>query len=349
MRARSPLLVAACCALSPLALPLGAQATSPAPAGGYHVIRRIAVGGEGGWDYLTFDTAGKRLFLSRGTHVMVVDPATDKVVGDIPNTGGVHGIALAYDLHKGYTSNGRDTTVTVFDPHTLAVKRVVRVTGANPDAILYDPATKRVFTFNGRGQSTTAIDAVGDTVVGTLALGGKPETAVADGAGNVFVNIEDKSRIVEFNGRTMAIMHTYPLEGCDEPSGLATDLAHHLLFIGCDNAKMGIMDATNGHMIATPASGEGTDADAFDPGTGYAFSSNGSGTLTVVHQTGASTFVSENVPTERGARTMTLDPRTHRVYTMTAKFNPMPAQVPGQPRQRPTMVPGSFVVIVLGQ
>ena len=348
MLARS-LLVAVGCTLS-LALPLGAQtARSAPPAGGYHVIHQIAVGGEGGWDYLTFDTAGKRLFLSRGTHVMVVDPATDKVVGDIPNTGGVHGIALAYDLHKGYTSNGRDTTVTVFDPQTLAVKKVVHVTGANPDAILYDPATKRVFTFNGRGQSTTAIDAVGDTVVGTLALGGKPETAVADGAGNVFVNIEDRSQIVEFDGRTMTIMHTYPLEGCDEPSGLATDLAHHLLFIGCDNAKMGIMDATNGHMIATPASGEGTDADAFDPGTGYAFSSNGSGTLTVVHQTGPSTFVSENVPTERGARTMTLDPQTHRIYTVTAQFNPMPAQAPGQPRQRPTMVPGSFVVLVLGQ
>jgi DNA-binding beta-propeller fold protein YncE len=341
------LLAAACCAVSSLALPLGAQS---APAGGYHVLRRIPVGGEGGWDYLTFDTAGKRLFLSRGTHVMVLDVATDKVVGDIPNTGGVHGIALAYDLHKGYTSNGRDTTVTVFDPTTLAVQKVVHVTGANPDAILYDPATKRVFTFNGRGQSTTAIDATTDAVAGTLALGGKPETAVADGTGRVFVNIEDKSQIVEFDGRTMTLLHTYPLTGCDSPSGLAIDLAHHLLFAGCDNAKMAVVDATNGHVITTVPTGQGTDANAFDPATGLAFSSNGeSGTLTVVHETGANTFVGESVATARGARTMALDPVTHRVYTVTAQFNPAPAPAAGQPRQRPSMVPNSFVVIVLGQ
>lgn len=345
MRARS-LLAAACCAVSSLALPLGAQTT----ASGYHLLRRIPVGGEGGWDYLTFDTAGKRLFVSRGTHVMVVDVATDKVVGDIPNTGGVHGIALAYDLHKGYTSNGRDTTVTVFDPSTLAVQKTVRVTGANPDAILYDPATRRVFTFNGRGQSTTAIDATTDTVVGTLALGGKPETAVADGTGHVFVNIEDKSQIVEFDGRTMTLLHTYALAGCQEPSGLAIDLVHHLLFTGCDNARMGVMDATSGTMITTVPTGDGTDADAFDPGTGLAFSTNGeSGTLTVVHQTGTNTFVGENVATAPGARTMTLDPITHQVYTVTAQFNPAPAPVAGQPRRRPTMVPNSFVVLVLGR
>lgn len=345
MRARSSLLVAACCALSSLALPAGAQT---AAAGGYHLLRRIPVAGEGGWDLVVFDTAGKRLFITRGTHVQVLDVTTDRLVGDIPNTAGVHGVALAYDLRKGYTSNGRDTTVTVFDPATLAVQKVVRVTGANPDVILYDPATKRVFTFNGRGQSTTAIDATVDTVVGTLALGGKPEMAVADGTGHVFVNIEDRSQIVEFDGRTMTVLHTYPLRGCDEPTGLAIDLAHHLLFTGCGNAKMGIVDATSGRMIATAATGEGTDADGFDPATGLAFSSNGSGTLTVVRQTGASTFASENVLTERGARTMALDPQTHRVYTVTAQFNPAPAQVAGQPRQRPTMVPGSFVVLVLG-
>jgi DNA-binding beta-propeller fold protein YncE len=335
------------------ALPLAATPAhaqqQAAPAAGYHVLRHVAVGGDGWWDYVVFDTAGKRLFITRGTHVQVMDPSTDRVVGDIPNTGGVHGVALAYDLHKGFTSNGRDTTVTVFDPATLAVRKTIRVTGANPDAILYDPSTRRVFTFNGRGHSTTAIDAVGDTVVGTLDLGGKPETAVADGSGHVFVNIEDRSQIVEFDGRTMATLHTYPLDGCTEPSGLAIDLAHHRLFIGCDNAKMGIMDATTGRMIATPPTGEGTDADAFDPGTRLAFSSNGSGTLTVVRQTGAATFTSENVATARGARTMALDPATHRIYLVTARFNPAPAPVAGQPRQRPTMVPGSFEVIVVGQ
>lgn len=349
MHVRPSILAASLAALTLAAVSAGAQQQSQAPAAGYHVLRHVPIGGEGGWDYVVFDTAGKRLFITRGTHVQVMDPSTDKVVGEIPNTGGVHGVALAYDLHKGFTSNGRDTTVTVFDPATLAVQKTIRVTGANPDAILYDPSTRRVFTFNGRGHSTTAIDAVGDTVVGTLDLGGKPETAVADGTGHVFVNIEDKSQIVEFDGRTMTTLHTYALTGCDEPSGLAIDLAHHVLFTGCDNAKMGIVDATNGRMIATPATGEGTDADAFDPATGLAFSSNGSGTLTVVRQTGASTFTSESIPTARGARTMALDPSTHRIYLVTARFNPAPAPVAGQPRQRPTMVPGSFEVIVVGQ
>ncbi len=330
---------------TPLAATLVAQSTPS----GYHVTRRIPVTGEGGWDYVTFDTSRSRLFISRSTRVQVVDANSGQLVGEIPNTGGVHGIALAYALNKGYTSNGRDTTVTVFDFVTLAPTKTIHVTGAGPDGIMYDSASQRVFTFNGRGQSTTAIDAVGDTVVGTLPLGGKPEAAVSDGNGHIFVNIEDKSSIVEFDATSLTIIHTYALAPCEEPSGLAMDQAHHVLFAGCGNKVMGVIDSNTGRVIATPTTDDGTDANAFDPITGIAFSSNGAGTLTLVTQTAPGKFASENIPTERGARTMALDPKTHRVYLITAGFNPAPAATPTQPRPRPSMIPGSFVVLVVGK
>ncbi|MEO7042830.1 MAG: YncE family protein [Gemmatimonadaceae bacterium] len=313
----------------------------------YHVTRRIPVTGDGGWDYVTFDTARSRLFIARGTRVQVVDANSGQLVGEMQNTPGVHGVALAYELNKGFTSNGRDTTVTVFDFVTLAPTKVIRVTGADPDGILYDSVTKRVFTFNGRGENTTAIDAVGDTVAGTLALGGKPEAAVADGMGHVFVNIEDKSMIVEFDAAKLTILHSYSIAPCEEPTGLAMDRVHGLLFTGCGNKLMGIVDANTGRIVATPPTDDGTDGTAFDPVTGIAFSSNGAGTLTLVTQTAPGKFASEVVPTAAGARTMALDPKTHRVYLITADFNPMQAAGPGQ-RQRRTMVSGSFVVLVVG-
>lgn len=325
--------------------PLAAQSTPS----GYHVIRRISVTGEGGWDYVTFDTARSRLFISRSTRVQVVDANSGQLVGEIPNTAAVHGIALAYALSKGYTSNGRDTTVTVFDFVTLAPTKTIHVTGAGPDGIMYDSASQRVFTFNGRGESTTAIDAVGDTVVGTLALGGKPEAAVSDGNGHIFVNIEDKSTIVEFDAIKLTILHTYPIAPCENPSGLAIDQAHHTLFTGCGNKMMGIIDSNTGRVLATPATDDGTDANAFDPITGIAFSSNGAGTLTLVTQTAPGKFASENIPTARGARTMALDQKTHRVYLITAGLNPAPAATAAQPRPRPSMIPGSFVVLVVGK
>jgi DNA-binding beta-propeller fold protein YncE len=336
--------------VAPLTAQTTEQAAAQAPsASGYHVTRRISVKGDGGWDYVTFDTARSRLFISRSTRVQVVDANSGQLIGEIQNTPGVHGIALAYDLDKGFTSNGRDTSVTVFDFVTLAPSKTIHVTGANPDGILYDSATKRVFTFNGRGQNTTAIDAVGDTVVGTLALGGKPEAAVSDGSGHIFVNIEDKSLIVEFDATKLTILHSYPLAPCEEPSGLAMDQAHHVLFAGCGNKVMGIVDANTGQIIATPPTDDGTDADAFDAVAGIAFSSNGAGTLTVVTQPSPGKFVAENIPTERGARTMALDPKTHRVYLITADFAAPPPATPSQPRPRRTMVPESFVVLVVGK
>jgi hypothetical protein len=328
---------------------ISAPLASQGAPSGFHVTRRIPVVGEGGWDYVTFDTARSRVFISRSTRVQVVDANSGQLVGEIPNTPGVHGIALAYALNKGYTSNGRDTSVTVFDFVSLVPSKTIHVTGAGPDAILFDSASQRVFTFNGRGQNTTAIDATADTVVGTLALGGKPESAVSDGTGHIFVNIEDKSSIVEFDATRLAILHTYPLAPCEEPSGLAIDQAHHLLFAGCDNKMMGIIDANTGRVIATPATDDGTDANAFDPITGIAFSSNGAGTLTLVTQTAPGKFSSENIPTERGARTMALDPKTHRVYLVTSGLNPTPVATTAQPHPRPVPIPGSFVVLVAGK
>ena len=320
-----------------------AQAATP----GYHVIHRINAGGEGGWDYVTVDPDGNRLFLSRGTHAMVIDLGRDSVVGDIPNTLGIHGVALAPELNRGFTSNGRDSSVTIFDYKTLAPIAVVKIPGRNPDAILYDPATKRVFTFNGGTSNATAIDATNGIVVGTVDLGGKPETAVSDG-GKVYANIEDKSEIAVFDPKTLAVLARWPLAPCEEPSGLAIDRVRQRLFAGCGNKTMAVVDMRTGKVVATPAVGSGVDAAGFDPGTQLAFTSNGEGTITVVHEDTPDKYtVVETVPTQRGARTMAVNPKTHRLYTVTAEFGPAPAPTADRPRPRPPMIPGTFVVLEL--
>jgi len=314
---------------------------------GYHVIHRINTGGEGGWDYVTADPDGNRLFLSRGTHAMVIDLGRDSVVGDIPNTAGIHGVALAPELNRGFTSNGRDSSVTIFDYKTLAPIAVVKIPGRNPDAILYDPGTKRVFTFNGGTSNATAIDATNGTVVGTVDLGGKPETAVSDG-GKVYANIEDKSEIAVFDPKTLAVLARWPLAPCEEPSGLAIDRVHQRLFAGCGNKTMAVVDVRTGKVVATPAVGSGVDAAGFDPGTQLAFTSNGEGTITVVHEDTPDKYtVVETVPTQRGARTMAVNPKTHRLYTVTAEFGPAPAPTADRPRPRSPMIPGTFVVLEL--
>ena len=320
-----------------------AQATAP----GYHVIRRIAAGGEGGWDYITVDTASNRLFLSRGTHAMVIDLGRDSVIGDIPNTNGIHGVALAPELNRGFTSNGRDSSVTIFDYKTLAVIAVVKIPGRNPDAILYDPGTKRVFTFNGGTSNATAIDATNGTVVGTVDLGGKPETAVSEG-GKIYANIEDKSEIAVFDPKTLKVEARWPLAPCEEPTGLAIDRVHQRLFAGCGNKTMAVVDVRTGKVVASPAVGDGVDAAGFDPGTQLAFTSNGEGSITVVHEDTPDKYtVVETVPTLRGARTMAVNPKTHRLYTVSAQFGPAPAPTADRPRPRPPMIPGTFVVLEL--
>ena len=318
-------------------------AADPAPgASGYHLLRTVPVPGEGFWDYLNVDPEGGRLYISHGTHVQVLNTATLELAGEIPDTQGVHGIALAPELNRGFTSNGRTSTVTIFDLKSLQTLGTVK-TGANPDAIIYDSVTKRVFTMNGRSQDTTAINAADGSVAGTLALGGRPEFAAADGKGSIYVNIEDKSEIVQFDAQKLTLTNRWPLAPCEEPSGLAMDRKNRRLFAGCHNKMMAVVDADSGKVIATPAIGEGVDANAFDPGTGLAFSSNGEGTLTVVHEDSPDKFtVVENVPTKRSARTMTLDVKTHRIYLSSADFG---EQAAGE--RRPSIKPGSFAILVL--
>jgi DNA-binding beta-propeller fold protein YncE len=316
---------------------------------GYHVIKKLHLGGEGGWDDLTVDAAARRLYISRSTHVMVVDIETDKVVGDIPDTQGVHGIALAPGLNRGFTSDGKANTSTIFDLKTLKVLGRVK-TGGNPDAIVYDPASQRVFTFNGRSKDATVFDAASGKVAATIPLGGKPEFATTDGKGRIYVNIEDTSEVVEIDSRKLSLTKRYSLSPCEEPSGIALDGEHHRVFSGCHNKIMTVLDADTGRVIATVPIGEGVDGNGFDPKTGLAFSSNGDGTLTVVKEASPGKYeVLETVATQRGSRTMTIDPTTRNVYLPAAEFSPAPASTPGGPRPRPTMVKESFAVLVVGK
>jgi DNA-binding beta-propeller fold protein YncE len=313
----------------------------------YELKQKHVLGGDGGWDYLTYDPAGKRLFISRATRVMVVDPEKGSVITEIPDTAGVHGIALAQDLGKGFTSNGRDNSVTVFDLKTLKQTNKIKIEGENPDAILYDPASKRVFTFNGRSKNATVIDAGKDAVVATIPLDGKPEFAAADGKGTVFVNIEDKSELTSIDAKAAKVIKSWPLAPCEEPSGLAFDAKHRRLFAGCGNKMMAVVDADSGKVIATPTIGQGVDANGFDPETQLAFSSNGDGTLTVVHEDSPGKFtVVDNAKTQRFARTMALDTNDRDVYLVTAEMEEAPPAKEGE-RPRRTMKPGTFTLLVM--
>ena len=335
--------------ISILSLSLAAVAVAAAGPG-YHVIKTYKLGGEGGWDYLTVDASARHFYISRGTHVIVLDADSGKNVGDIPDTPGVHGIALAPELGKGFVSNGREGTVTVFDIKTLApIGSKIKV-GENPDAILYEPATKRVFTFNGRSQDSTAIDAASGKVLGTIKLDGKPEFAASDAKGEVFVNIEDKSELTVIDPNKLEVKVKWPLAPCTEPSGLALDRKNRRLFVGCDNKMMAVVDADSGKVLATPAIGEGVDATAYDDETGLAFASCGEGVLTVVKEDSPQKFsVVENVKTEPGARTMALDTKTHNLFTVTAKFGPPPAATADNPHPRRTILPDTFEVLVLSK
>jgi len=334
--------------VSVIILGLAALAVSAA-APGYKVVTTYKLGGEGGWDYLTADASARRLYISRGTHVMVVDADSGKSVGDIADTPGVHGIALAPELGRGFVSNGREGTVSIFDIKTLATSSKVKV-GDNPDAILYDPATKRVFTFNGRSQDSTAIDAASGKVLGTIKLDGKPEFAASDAKGEIFVNIEDKSELVAIDPNKLEVKAKWPLAPCTEPSGLSIDRKNRRLFVGCDNKMMAVVDADSGKVLATPAIGDGVDATAFDEEAGLAFASCGEGVLTVVKEESPDKFsVAESVPTQRGARTLALDAKTHNVFVVTAQFGPRPAPTADNPHPRPPILPDSFVVLVVGK
>lgn len=327
-----------------------AAATAVAAAGpGYKVVNTYKIGGDGGWDYLTADAAARRLYISRATHVIVLDLDSGKTVGDIADTPGVHGIALAPELGRGFTSNGREGTVSVFDLKTLATSSKIKA-GQNPDAILYDPPTKRVFTFNGRSQDATAIDATNGTVVGTIKLDGKPEFAASDGKGEIFVNIEDKSELTAIDANKLVVKEKWPLAPCESPSGLSMDKKNRRLFVGCDNKMMAVVDADSGKVLATPAIGDGVDATAFDDETGLAFASCGEGVLSVIREESPQKFVlAETVPTQTGARTLALDSKTHKVFLVTAQFGPPPAATPDNPHPRHSILPDTFVVLVVAK
>lgn len=308
----------------------------------------IPLGGEGGWDYLSVDAASRRLYVSRGTRAVVVDVDAKKVVGEIPDTKGIHGIALAPRLDRGFTSNGGSSTVTAFALSNLEKKGEIKTTGENPDAILFDPFTNRVFTFNGRGQNATAIDAKTLAVVGTVPLEGKPEFAVTDGAGNIYVNNEDKSTIYGFDAKTLKVTAKWPLAPCEEPSALAFDVAHHRLFAGCHNKLMAVVDSGSGKVVTTIPIGEGVDAAAYDSATGTIFASCGDGTLTVAHEDSPDRYrVVQTVATKRGARTMAFDPKTRRVFLMSAEYGPRPTATADRPNPRPPILPGTAALLVV--
>jgi DNA-binding beta-propeller fold protein YncE len=280
----------------------------------------------------------------------VVDCAKDSLVGEIPNTSGVHGIAVAPFAGKGFTSNGRDSSVTVFDLKTLKQVAVIKVQASKPDAIIFEQTSKRVFIFNGGSNNAVAIDAASNAVVGTVSFEGKPELAVADDKGHVFVNLEDKGSVVEFDAATLKVVHQWPLAPGKEPTGIAMDRRHRRIFSACANNLMIVLDADSGRVVAQLPTGGGADGAGFDPSARYAFSSNGEGTLTVVLEDSPAKFsVVENVVTRRGARTMVLDEKTHRIYMLSAKFGPPPAPTADHPRPRPSIEPGSVTLYVFGR
>jgi YVTN family beta-propeller protein len=315
----------------------------------YTVVNKIHIDGNGSWDYITMDEAASRLYVSHGNEMNVVDVTTNTLAGTVPDTKGVHGITLAKDLNKGFISNGRDTSVTIIDLNTLKVIAKVKVTGNNPDAILYDPFSQKVFTFNGRSSNSTVIDAKTNKVIGTIKLAGKPEFAVTDLKGKIFVNIEDKNSITAINVNTLKVEHDWSVAPGESPSGLAIDLKNKRLFSVCENKIMVVVDYETGKVITTVKTGEGTDGVSFDPVLNRVYSSNGEGTMTVVQEKDANTFtVLENVQTQKGARTITVNSKTHKLYLPTAEYNEAPAPTAQNPHPRATIKSGTFSILEIG-
>src|ERR1700732_5100758 len=278
---------------------------APGPSG-YHVLKAVPIGGKGRWDYCVVDSAARRVYVSHGNHVVVLDADSGVVVGDIPNTLGVHGVALATDLNRGFITAGRANTIIIFDLKTLKTIDTVKSGGMNPDAVYYDAGSKRVFAFNGRSANAVAINAADGKVAGTIPVGGKPEFAAGDDQGHVFVNIEDKAQLLEIDAQKLSVLHRWPLAGCKEPSGLAFDQKNRRLFSVCGNKKMMVVDADTGKVVATPSIGEDPDAAGFDPDSQLVFISDGeSGDLTVIHEDSPDQYsVLDTVPTKKYARTM---------------------------------------------
>ena len=333
-------LFAVCC------IPAVAQSASGS---GYHLVKKVKLGGTGGWDYLEVDPTTHRLFISRGTHYIVVDPDQGKIIGDIPGSQRAHGIAFANEFNKGFTTDGSNGDSIMFDLTSLKVLDKIK-TDKDSDAAIYDPFSKRVFTFNGDANTASAIDAATGKLVSTFPLGGGPEFGATDGKGKIFVNLEDKSSLVKFDAKTLKIENTWPLAPCESPSGLAIDAAHEILVVGCHNKLMTFVDGNSGKVLGTVPIGQGVDANRFDPVTGYAFASCGDGTLTIAHEDSPTSFsLVEMIQTQRGARTMALDYATHTVYLVTAELGPAPEATKDNPRPRPAILPDTFTLLIYGK
>ncbi len=314
---------------------------------GYKIVQQIHLEGVGGWDYLNADDATGMLYVSHGKMVNVVDLKTNQSVAKITDVNGVHGIAIAPEFNKGYISNGPDSNVTVFSTKDFSVLKKISVTGKNPDAIMYEPFSKTIITWNGRTSNATVIDVATDKVIATIPLAGKPEASVTDGKGKVFVNIEDKSEICMINAKTWKVEQLWPIAPGEEPSGLSLDNKNHRLFAATDKLMV-VLDAENGKVITSLPTGGRVDGGAFDPGLMRAYSSCGEGLLTVVQEESPNSFkVLANVPTMPGARTISVSEKTHRIYLPTAEFGPTPEKTADNPRPRPTVKPGSFMVLVI--
>ena len=336
-------LVCSSLAQSAFATPISKQPAA------YHLIKTIAVGGIERWDYLTLDSLAHRLYITRSRQVTILNLDTGLLVGKLSNTSGVHGVAVAPTLNRGFTSNGATSTSTIFDLKTLRVLNEVKV-DSEPDAIVYDPFSQKVFTFNGLSNDATVFDARTAKVIGTIPLGGKPEFAVSNGIGQVFVNIEDTSEVLTLDVKQLIVAKRSPLKPCIEPTGLSIDQRNHRLFVGCRNQLMAVLDADSGGIVSTLPIGKGVDATTFDPGTGLAFSSNGEGTVTVIHEDNPNEFrIVQTLKTFSGARTMALDPQTHYLYLATAQFDSSSIFVPNQLTRRPSIIPNSFEILVFGR
>jgi YVTN family beta-propeller protein len=312
----------------------------------YRIANRFHLDGDEGWDAISADEPTGRLFVSHGTMVQVVDESNGNLLGTIPDTKGVHDVALADDLNKGFTSNGRDSSVTVFDLQSLKVLDKINIGARNPDAILYDPFTHRVFTFNGGSSNSTVIDAKTDEVIGTIPLNGKPEFAVTDGAGRIYVNLEDKSQIAVIDPSSMQVLNVWSISPGESPTGIALDNESRRLFSVCGNETMVILDAQNGIIITTLPIGEHVDGAGFDKETKRIFSSNGEGTLTVVEEVSSDMYkVLDNITTQRGARTIAVDSKTHHIFLPVAEAGPPPSPTSDNPHPRPKIIPGTFEIL----
>ncbi len=316
---------------------------------GYHIIKTFHVGGKGWWDYIAVNSSLKRIYVSHGTQVNILDEVTGDSIGIIQNTEGVHGIAFAAPFNKGYTSNGRSNTVSVFNLKNNKVLKQINV-GKSPDAIIYDSFAKKIFICDGRSDEASVIDPSKDIVVASIDLNGRPEAAVSDNKGNVYVNIESKNEIVKINMKNYKIEDRWKIGKGESPSGLAIDTENGILFSGCDNKLMVVLSAKDGQVLAELPIGEGCDGVVFDKKYMDAFSSNREGTLTEVHEDSPVKFhVVANIPTKKGARTSTIDENTHNIFLPTADFEPIPAPTADVPHPRPKVIPGSFKVIEVGK